>query len=227
MVNNNEKEFDHYLDALKALEYILKQDDEYYQNWVKAIQRDIKIWETQHQSQQHLGHYGGMGSFNDIGGGPYFNNIKSIAFRLAGNPDDIASVEKSLGILGLQLDGLNCLNCEYIWTNIEKIETYIRNHFIRGEVLTNFKEGKLLNLVKKRYGKDLPNLDNKYKKITDIAVNSDIPIIRVKKKKFTCPKCGSKKYDFEHWILNNTGDRFILFKLDGNALSDDIKSAFK
>ena len=224
MEYEKENEFDHYLDALKALEYILKQDEDYYHYWVLAIQRDIELWKTQHQSHQHQGHYGGMGSFNDIGGGPYLNNIKSIAYRLAGDPNNIASVEKSLGTLGLHLDGRHCQKCGNDEVSKKKIELYIRNHFVRSEILANFKTGTLYELAKKRCKKSLPNLDKEYKRVTDIAENSSISIVI---DNGPCPKCKSENFEFKHWILNNSGDNFTPFTLDGSALPDDIRSAFK
>ena len=224
MENGKENEIYHYLDALKALEYILKQDGDYYHHWVLAIQRDIELWNTQRQSHQHKGHYGGMGSFNDIGGGPYFNNIKSIAYRLAGDPNNIESVEKSLGTLGLYLDGRHCQKCGYDEVSKKKIELYIRNHFVRSEILTNFKNGTLYELAKKRCKKNLPNLDEEYTRVSDIAKNSSISVIT---DSGICPKCKSENFEFKHWVLNNSGDKFTLFILDGSVLPDDIRSAFK
>lgn len=224
MENEKENELDHYLDALKALEFILKQDGDYYRHWVLAIRRDIETWKTQRQSQQHQGHYGGMGSFNDIGGGPYFNNIKSIAYRLAGDPNNIESVEKSLGTLGLHLDGRHCQKCGNDEVSKKKIELYIKNHFVRSEILANFKTGTLYELAKKRCKKNLPNLDKEYKRVSGIVENSNISIVI---DNGTCPKCKSENFEFKHWILNNSGDKFTPFALDGSVLPDDIRSAFK
>lgn len=218
MEYKKENKFDHYLDALNALEFILKQDGDYYHHWVLAIQRDIELWKTQGQSHIHQGHYGGMGSFNDIGGGPYFNNIKSIAYRLAGDPNNIESVEKSLGTLGLHLDGRHCQKCGNDEVSKKKIELYVRNHFVRSEILANFKTRTLYELTKKRCKKNFP------KRVTDIAENSSISIVIDNS---PCPKCKSENFEFKHWILNSSGDKFTPFTLDGSALPDDIRSAFK
>ena len=227
MVNNKEIKKENYLDALKALEYILKLWGEYGHHWLKAIQRDIQIWETQHHSEQHLGHYGGMGSFNDLGGGPYFNNIKSIAYRLATDPDDLEPVEKSLGTLGLQLDGWNCSKCGYDEVYESKIKQYINHHFVRTEVLEAFKKGSLLELAKKRHDYDFSDLNEKYKEVANKAEKSGISVVKQHEWSETCPKCGEKGIQIRHWVLNKSGDEFIPYNLDGSALPDDIKSAFK
>jgi len=218
---------DHYLDALKALAFIMKQWGEWNHHWYEAIQRDIQIWETQHESEQHLGHYGGMGSINDLGGGPYFDNIKSIAYRLASNHDDLESIEKSLGTLGLQLNGWNCSKCGYCEVYERDINQYVNHHFVRNEVLENFKEGNLLELVKKRHDYDFSDLDEEYKRVAGIAENSGISVVKLHEWSELCPECSEKGIQISHWILNDTGDKFIPYTLDGSALPDDIRSAFK
>ena len=71
-----------------------------------------------------------MGSFNDLGGSAYFTNIQSIAYSLAANPNDIESVEKSMGTLGLQLKGWHCPNCGYNEVYKHDIDYYVINHVI-------------------------------------------------------------------------------------------------
>lgn len=227
MENDNKNERDYYLDALKALAFIMKQWGEWNHHWFEAIQRDIRIWEIQRESRQHLGHYGGMGSINDLGGGLYFDNIKSIAYCLASDPDDIESVEKSLGTLGLHLDGWNCSKCGYNEVYESKIRQYVNHHFVRTEVLENFKKCTLLELVKKRDDYDFSDLDEEYKRIASIAEHSGISVVEPHDWSEICPKCGIKGIQISHWILNDTGDKFIPFTLDGSALPDDIRSAFK
>jgi len=80
MKSNTNTDHDHYLDALEALKYIMLQSKDYFGHWIDAIQRDIEQWQNYRNSAIHLGHYGGMGSFNDLGGDPYFCNIQSIAY---------------------------------------------------------------------------------------------------------------------------------------------------
>ncbi|MBD3341476.1 MAG: hypothetical protein GF353_20400 [Candidatus Lokiarchaeota archaeon] len=225
--NENNERLDHYLDALQALKYIMSQSEDYYGHWIENIQRDIIEWQTNQDSKIHLGNYGGMGSFNDLGGGSYFTNIQSIAYRLATNPNDIESVEKSMGTLGLQLDGYHCPNCGYNEVYKSKIETYVRNHFVRAEVLEHFRTASLLELMKKRRDLDWSSLDNQVKNATQLALNSNIAVVKDHPWIETCPKCGKKGIDIYHWVLNNKEDQFVPYSLDANALSDNIRSAFK
>ncbi|MHA1293057.1 MAG: DUF6966 domain-containing protein [Promethearchaeota archaeon] len=222
-----ESKIDHYLDALKALEFIMTQWGEYNRHWREAISNDIQIWRTQHESVQYLGHYGGMGSINDLGGGPYFNNIKSISYCLASYPDDISSVEKSLGTLGLQLNGWNCSECGYNEVYERSIKQYVSNHFVRSEVLENFKKGTLFELAKKRHDYDFSDLDLEYERIARIAEKSSISVVKEHEWSENCPKCKKKGIKIQHWVLNCSGDKFIPFILSGKDLPDDIRSVFK
>ena len=93
---DKEYELYHYLDAIKALKYILQQSGDYYGHWINSIINDIKEWQTNQKFNIHIVLYGGMGSFNGIRGGPYLNTIKSIGYRLAPNPDDFISVPNNI-----------------------------------------------------------------------------------------------------------------------------------
>lgn len=226
MSEKNENGIDHYLDALKALKYIMSQSKNYFGHWIDRIQGDIEEWQTKQISAGHLGNYGGMGSFNDLGGGPYFSNFQSIAYRLAGNPKNIEDIEESLGTIGLQLDGWHCDNCGNSEVYKRKIEYYVINHFVRDEVVEYFYKGALLELAKKRANFDKSILDDKVKRITEIVKESNIMINESDEWQEACSQCGTK-LEIYHWIMNQSGDKFIPHSLDGKALPDNIRSAFK
>ena len=226
MENEKNRRIDHYLDALQALEYIMLQSKDYFGHWIEAIQRDIKEWQTNHNSKIHLGNYGGMGSFNDLGGDSYFINIQSIAYSLAVNPNNIESVEKSMGTLGLHLNGWHCSNCGYSEVYKEKIDYYVINHVARSEVIDYFQRGALLELAKKRANFRISSLENEITRISEIITNSQIVITNREKWKEICSKC-DHKLDIFHWVLNDAGDQFIPYNTSADDLPDNVRSAFK
>lgn len=109
----------------------------------------------------------------------------------------------------------------------EYIKQYVNHHLVRSEVLENFKKGTLLELAKKRHDYDFSDLDEEYKRITNIAEKSGISVVKLHEWSEICPKCGEKGIQICHWILNESGDKFIPYILDGSALPDNIRSAFK
>lgn len=227
MTSTNNNNIDHYLDALQALKYLLLQEGEYYENWIQAMKRDINEWKISRNSKIHLGNYGGMGSFNDIALGPYFDDIKSVAYHLANDPSAIDSVEASMGTLGQQLNGRHCPNCDFKEVFITEIRQFTNNQFVRTEVLEHFRKGKLLELVKARRKFDWSNLDFVYEKAIDLAKNSGINLVKEHPWTDNCPKCNELGIELYHWVLNDKEDQFVPHGLDANDLPDSIKSAFK
>lgn len=226
MKNEKNERIDHYLDALQALEYIMLQSKDYFGHWIDAIQLDIKQWQNFRNSKIHLGHYGGMGSFNDLGGSAYFFNIQSIAYSLAANPNNIESIEKSMGTLRLQLNGWHCPNCGYSEVYKDQIDYYVINQIARSEVLEHFQKGTLFELAKKRANLEISSLDDEIKRVSEIITNSQIVITNRDKWKETCSKC-ENKLDIFHWVLNDAEDQFIPYNTSAKDLPDNIRSAFK
>jgi len=226
MENEKNEIPDHYLDALRALEYIMLQSKDYFGHWIDAIQGDIEEWQTKHLSASHLGHYGGMGSFNDLGGDAYFTNIQSITYNLAANPYNIENVEKSMGTLGLQLLGWHCPNCGYSEVYKDRIEYYVINHVARSEVLEYFQRGALLELAKKRVKYQISSFEDEITRVSEIITNSQIIITNRDKWKETCSKC-EHKLDIFHWVLNDAEDQFIPYDTSAKDLPDNVRSAFK
>ena len=226
MENKENEKPDHYLDALQALEFIMQQSKGYFGHWIDDIQLDIDEWQNNCNSIGHLGHYGGMGSFNDLGGDAYFCNIQSIAYRLATNPNDNESIEKSMGTLGLQLNGWHCPNCDYSEVYKRDIDNYVMNHVAQSEVLEHFQGGNLLGLAKKRVNFELSSLYHEIKSVSEIITKSQIVITNRDKWKKTCSKC-ENELDIFHWVLNNGEDRFTPYNTSAHDLPDNIRSAFK
>ncbi len=232
---------DHYLDALLALEYILDKVGQYH--WKANIRRDIRMW-IEKQDSTHQENYGGMGSFNDIAIGSIDDNvtpktapwihrlfldIQSIAYALAENPPKItpAKVEKMIGNLGFQLEGMQCLDCGYASTSIVDISAFVINNITRQDVLEFLKKGALIDLVKSRFTNEPDEYNNVLEKTIELVEKNGFTVIKKKTWQKQCNWCNSKRMDLTYWILNETKDKFLATSLDASMLPQNIRSAFK
>lgn len=233
---------DSYLDALKALEFILKEFGEGH--WREAITRDINAWIHRKEAKQHQGHYGGMGSFNDTvlwfpedystmkraGFNQYYNDLRTIAYTLAGRhgrPLSYLDMKKKFGNFGMELRVYHCLKCNIFETHSEYIEHFTAQHYAHEQVLERYKNYTLNELISDRILHSFEDFEAKVDYINVLVTDAGISISESKKYSGNCPKCGFSKTDLTSWILNDEKTEIIQLGMDDFTLPQNINDVFK
>ena len=196
---------DQYLDALEALLFLLDKMD-YYNNWESQIQEDIKAWVHRKDARRHLNHYGGMGSFNDIGISfpetnfsiikkeslaRYFLDIQTITYTIARNNGNVLShlkMVKHFGNFGMQLTVWFCNKCNIYEVYSDDVEAYIGRHYARKDVFKHYQDASLKKLVNERYTDDFLDIESKKSFFHVLISNAGISLVSGKYHR-KCQKC--------------------------------------
>jgi len=231
-----------YLDALKALEFILKEFGEAH--WKDAITRDINAWVHRKEAKQHQGHYGGMGSFNDTvlwfpenfstmkraGFNQYYNDLRTITYTLAGRhgkPLSYIDMEKQFGNFGMQMRVYHCVKCNIYDTPVYVIESFAAQHYAHQQILEHYKDTSLFKLVNDRVEHSFEDFEEKVNYINVLVTEAGISINESKKYSGNCPKCGNSHTDLTSWILSDDGKELKELGKDDFTLSQNIRDVFK
>jgi hypothetical protein len=232
---------DQYLDALEALEFLLDKMD--VSHWGYEIKKDIDAWVHRKDAQRHQNHYGGMGSFNDIGAGfpnadfslikraslgRYFLDIQTIAYTLSRNDGRSLSNLKMFGRFGnfgMELAVWLCNKCNILEVYSDDVEMYIARHYARKEVLKHYQDASLRKLVMDKYSADFSDIESKINFFHVLISNAGISLIQGKYHP-KCLKCDSE-LKLTSWMFNEDENELVQLGDGDFNLSQNIGDVFK
>jgi hypothetical protein len=209
---------DYYKTALEVLIKILHEAD--WENWVKWLQEDIKLWETNKSVEHHLRAYGGMGSFNDvvIGGNDnegiwkahIFGHLQTLSYSLA-KGDSLKSILE--GILNLncsnEISGWRCRNCGEARMMDRGINLFIANYFIPKFFVQYVQEDRLKEVISIPKLIDSEGVINKNTQIKSLIQEANIIVNPANNWLWICPKCGSSEVCAYRWKVLEDGSKLI------------------